>query len=82
MTVAEKGSLDVLLFQSKDCELEDLKCFRGDRADVTQEEIESQIHSAVVQLRMHPEIASSDAPALSVKPVDMAVFVERFALQA
>ncbi len=75
MLTPEENALDVLLFESKDEELLDIKCFRG-RKDVSADEIKSAIHSGILQHKLQPGIASSRAPTLGVEPRDMAEFVK------
>ena len=70
----EECALDVLLF-SKDEELVDIKCFRGERA-ASPEDIKAAIHSGIMQHRLQPDLASPNAPALGVKPRDMVEFVK------
>jgi hypothetical protein len=72
----EENALDVLLFESKGEELLDIKCFRGDRADASAEEIKAAIHSGIVQYKLQPHIGSSRPPALGVEPRDMVEFVK------
>lgn len=75
MMLAENGALD-LLFGIEGEELLDVKCFRGDREGVTSDEIKTQIHEALMQLKMHPDLASVKAPDHGIKAVDMAVFAK------
>ena len=82
MTTCEKVGLDVLLFGTDGEVLEDIKCYRGDRADVTAEDIRSEIHSAFVQHQAHPELASRTAPAASSTQVDVREFVKKLKIAA
>ena len=70
----EKDGLDALRF-GKGVELVDLKCFRGDREDVSEDEIKQQIHSAFMQKRMNRAVIAHDAPRPSVPPIDVQKFV-------
>jgi hypothetical protein len=76
MITVEECGVDVLLFESKGEELLDIKCFRGDRADTSAEEIKAAIHSGIMQHRLQPNIASPHAPTLGVEPRDMEEFVK------
>jgi hypothetical protein len=76
MFTAEENALDVLLFESKGEELLDIKCFRGNRADTSAEEIKAAIHSGIMQYKLQPSIGSPRAPTLGVEPRDMAEFVK------
>ena len=80
--VAENGALDVLLFDAEGEELLDIKCFRGDRADVTADDIQGQMHAALMHLKMHPDIASAYAPDSGVKPVEMIEFAKGLLITA
>lgn len=71
----EEFALDVLLFESKDEELVDIKCLRGDRA-ASPDDIKAAIHSGIMQHRLQPDLASPRAPELGVRPRDMAQFVK------
>lgn len=75
MFSSEECALDVLLFGTKDEELLDIKCYRGERS-ASPEDIKAAIHSGIMQHRMQPDIASPEAPAHGVKPRDMADFVK------
>ena len=75
MVTAEECALDVLLFESKGEELLDIKCFRGDREDVSADDIKAAIHSGIMQHKLQPGLASPRAPALGIEPRDMAEFV-------
>ena len=70
----EECALDVLLF-SKDEELVDIKCLRGDRP-ASPDDIKAAIHSGLMQHRLQPDIATPCAPELGVKPRDMVEFVK------
>jgi len=82
MTNREGSALDVLLFGKGDEELVDIKCFRGDRENVSARDIEQQVHEGIMQHKMHPGRATSAAPRTNVEAVDVARFVERLALAA
>ncbi|HEX5257591.1 MAG TPA: hypothetical protein VFW35_02285 [Sphingomicrobium sp.] len=71
MVGREECALDVLLFGAKDEELIDIKCFRGDREDVSPEDIKAAIHSGLMQHKLRPDLASKHAPALGVEPRDV-----------
>jgi hypothetical protein len=77
----EECALDVLLFESKDEELIDIKCFRGDRA-ASPEDIKAAIHSGIMQHKLQPDLASPNAPELGVRPRDMAEFVKGLPMTA
>ena len=74
MSTHEENALDAFLF-SAEPKLADLKCFRGDRPNVTEEEIRGQIHSAFMQKKMGHADVSTKAPMLNVATVDVAKFV-------
>lgn len=82
MVAAEECALDVLLFDGRDETLVDIKCFRGDREDVSPEDIRSAIHSGLVQHKLQPGIASTRAPDLGIEPRDMVEFVKDLPLIA
>jgi hypothetical protein len=69
MTMKEKDGIDAVLF-ADGVELLDLKCFRGDRQDVTEEEIKAQIHSALMQKKMKRARVSDRAPSPDVSRVN------------
>lgn len=82
MVMAEEYALDVLLFGVEGEELLDFKCFRGDREDVSPEDIAAAIHSGIMQHKMQPNRASSKAPSLGVEPCDVAEFVKTLPIAA
>lgn len=82
MVGREECALDVLLFGVKDEELLDIKCFRGDREDVSPEEIEAAVHSGLMQHKLRPELASKSAPSLGVEPRDVKELVESLSIAA
>lgn len=75
MVMSEEYALDVLLFGAEGEELLDFKCLRGDREDVSPEDIKAAIHSGIMQHKLQPSLASGKAPALGVEPRDIAEFV-------
>jgi hypothetical protein len=82
MTTQEKDALDVLLFGTDGEELLDIKCFRGDRADVTEDDIKAQIHAGVMQHKMQPSIATRKAPKSGVERRDVVEFANSLPLAA
>ena len=62
MVTKEKDGIDAFVFPEEGIELLDFRCFRGDRADVSPEEIKKQIHSAFMQKKMKRAIVSSEPP--------------------
>jgi len=74
MTVKETEGLDTVLFGSGR-ELVDIKCFRGDREDVTGADIKGQIHSALMQKRMNRATISDSPPHSGVTKVNVREFV-------
>ena len=75
MAAKDGDGLDALLF-SESAELVDFKCFRGDRDDITEDDIRREIHSAVVQRKMGRASASSTPPAAGVASMSVRKFVE------
>jgi hypothetical protein len=75
MATKEKDGLDALLFQ-EGIDLVDFKCFRGDRQDVSPEEIKEQIHSAFMQRRMKRATVSDSPPSTGVKRVNVREFLK------
>jgi hypothetical protein len=75
MTVREKDGVEAVLFGAEQ-ELLDFKCFRGDRADVAEDDIKKQIHSAFVQKKMKRAQISSDVPPTNVAPQNVREFVK------
>ena len=82
MTTQENGALDVLLFETDGEELLDIKCFRGDRADVSAADIREQIHSGIMQYRLQPGLASARAPLTGVEVRDIAELVKGLPIAA
>ncbi len=82
MVNREGSALDVLLFGTGDEELVDIKCFRGNRENVSARDIEQQIHEGIMQHKMHPGRASAKAPVTNAEGVDVADFVKRLPLAA
>lgn len=82
MTIREGNAIDVLLFGSESEELIDIKCFRGNRENVSAKEIEQQVQSGILQHKMHPKRASTQAPGTGVETVDVAEFVKRLPVAA
>lgn len=76
MTMHEESALDVLLFGTPGETLVDIKCFRGDRADVSPNDIRTEIHSGLMQFKLQPGLASDRAPAAGVQPRDMVALVK------
>ena len=76
MIIQEQGALDVLLFDTEGEELLDIKCFRGDREDVTPEDIREQIHFGLMQHKMRPQLATSKSPKSGVGQEDVADLVK------
>ncbi|MEQ1929647.1 MAG: hypothetical protein ABL957_03825 [Parvularculaceae bacterium] len=62
MNAKENGALESLLFGSDGAGVADFKCFRGDRDDVSEDDLRDQIHSALMQKRMKRASISKDAP--------------------
>jgi hypothetical protein len=75
MTANEKDGLDALLFGTEGTELVDFKCFRGDREDISEDDIKEQIHSALMQKKMGRAMVSTTAPRPDVAPVSVSQFV-------
>ena len=82
MTIREGSALDVLLFGKGDEELVDIKCFRGDRDNVSSTDIERQIQEGILQHKMHPNRASPNAPSTGAERVNVADFVARLPIAA
>lgn len=78
----EGSALNVLLFGTGDEQLVDIKCFRGDREDVTAADIRREIHDGIMQHKMHPQRATHLAPISGVGRVDVAEFVKGLPLAA
>jgi hypothetical protein len=76
MNAKERDALDVLLFGTDGTELLDFKCFRGDRPDVSEDEIRDQIHSAIMQKRMKRATISADPPRPDVPRTNVREFVQ------
>lgn len=82
MAIREGNGLDLLLFGKGDEELVDIKCFRGDRKNVTAADIDRQIQDGILQHKMHPSRASKNAPSTGAELVNVAEFVKRLPLAA
>lgn len=54
----------------------DFKCFRGDRADVTEDDIKKEIHSAVMQRKMKRATVSHDPPTTGVVAQNVREFIK------
>jgi hypothetical protein len=80
MANREDDGLDVFLF-SKGKTLVDLKCFRGDRPNISEQELRDQIHSAFMQKKMGRAKVSSDAPVASVSPINVRDFIASLAAE-
>ena len=76
MTTIEECAVDILLFDAKDEKLLDIKCFRGDREDVSAEDIKTAIHSGIMQHKMQPSLASPKAPELGVDARDIVALLK------
>jgi len=74
MVAKEKDGIDAFLF-ADGIELQDFRCFRGDREDVDPEDIKKQIHSAFVQKKMKRATVSAEPPKTSVAAQDVREFV-------
>lgn len=74
MAMKEGDGLDGFLF-SESAKLEDLKCFRGDRDDITEDDVRTQIHSAFMQRKMKRATVTADPPSWGVEPMDVREFV-------
>jgi hypothetical protein len=61
MVEKDNDSVDAFLF-AENAELLDFRCFRGDRADVSPEDIKREVHSAFVQKKMKRATVSSEPP--------------------
>jgi len=82
MVTPEKGALDVLLFDTEGEELLDIKCFRGDREDVSPEDIREQIHFGIMQYKMRPHLATSRSPKSGAAQEDVADLVRGLPIAA
>lgn len=74
MSPKEKDGLDALLF-GEGVELLNFKCCRGDREDVSADDIKQQIHSALMQRRMDRAWVSDAPPTPGVKRINVRSFV-------
>ncbi len=75
MVAKEIDGVDSFLFGG-DHELMDFRCFRGDRADVSPEEIKKQVHSAFMQRKMKRAVISAEPPkAPAAEPQSVQAFV-------
>ena len=63
------------LLAGKHDELVNVKLFRGDKDLVTAEEIQKQMHSALLQARMGSASTSKHFPDSETMPVNVAEFV-------
>ncbi len=61
MVAKEKDGIDAFLF-GENTELLDFRCFRGDRADVTEDNIKMEVHSAFMQKKMKRAVTSQEPP--------------------
>lgn len=75
MAAREVDGLDALLF-SESAELVDFKCFRGDRDDITEDDIRREIHSAIMQRKMGRASVSSAPPQTGVASMSVKEFVK------
>jgi hypothetical protein len=73
MITPERDGIEGVLFG--DTELLDFKCFRGDRTDVSEDDIKQQIHSAFMQRKMKQAVISADAPCPDVPLQNVREFV-------
>ena len=80
MTMKEKDGLDALLF-GEGVELVNFKCFRGDREDVSEDDIKTEIHSALMQKRMQRAVVSKDPPSTGAIRVNVKDFLKDLSTQ-
>lgn len=74
MVAQDKDGTDAFLF-GEGMELLDFKCFRGDRANVTEDDIRKEVHSAFMQRKMKRAVISGTPPT---PPVAVAQNVREF----
>lgn len=78
MAKKKSGGVGVFLF-AEDGELVDLKCFGGDRKDISEDDVHEQLHNAKMQRRMKRALVSERPPAAGVSTVDVREFVAELA---
>ena len=78
MGTEKKSELGAFLFP-EDGQLIDLKCFRGDRDDVSEAEMMEQLHNAQMQRRMKRAVVSARPPVSGVATVNVREFVAELA---
>jgi len=74
MAAKERDGLDAFLF-SESAELVDIKCFRGHRDDISEQDVRDQIHEAFMQQRLKRAVVSSQPPSMEVPQVNVRDFV-------
>ena len=74
MAEHKEDVVETFLFSS-DTELVDFKCFRGDKDDISEEELRQQIHSAFMQKKMGRAKITTTAPKPKAVPVNVKDFV-------
>jgi hypothetical protein len=61
-----KDALWSFLFASEDCQLVNLKLMRGDRQDISTQELREQVHSALMQVKTGTSEMSENFPETSL----------------
>lgn len=79
MSAKDCEALDTLVFGPEGKSLVDFRCFRGDREDVSEDDIQKQIHSAMMQKRMKRAVIGARAPNSGVEPQNVREFVNGLA---
>jgi hypothetical protein len=78
MVAKEKDGIDAFLF-AEGTELLDFKCFRGDRTNVSEDDIKAEVHSAFMQRKMKRAVISSEPPKNGVAAQNVRDFVGELA---
>lgn len=76
MSARETDGIDAVLFGEGRAELLDFKCFRGDRVDITEDDIRKEIHSAFMQRKMSRAVCSAEPPKANVAAQNVRDFVK------
>jgi hypothetical protein len=65
MSSQGKDALWSFLFASDDCQLVNLKLMRGDRQDISTQDLREQVHSALMQVKTGTSEMSANFPEVS-----------------
>lgn len=75
MSTLEEDAFMSCLFDRQDMKLVNIKFFRGVERVISTDEIRREAHSAIMQLKLDPDLASKEPPRSGCKEIDVASFV-------